>query len=553
MIDNIEEKSDNMRNGNAAHFTVKDALELDVLKSAVLLAGEEGLDRVIEKVSILDSPDIVNWVSGNELVVTNAYVLKVEPSNQRQLFEGLIDKGCSALAVKLGRFIQTIPEEILDLSNKKAFPIISLSFDVIWTDIINDILSEILNKKYSLLQQSENIRDQYLQEIFFSEGYDGICKKLAKSLNTRAIICDSYGNVLCSQSYDNCAVNDIDLKKLANENRKKSFSNLDKSIELVGECKGYIFIPIVVGNNTYGFIYLQYSPDKLHYIERQTIYHATTAAALQMLKQRSNENTENRLKIQLFKDIISNDAELLENTKASALSYGWNLDFSNAAVIFKSTGKKVESYGVEENEEFYYRLLKYTSEYEKIFSINRGNEVVSFISCPDNDKIILLSQIEHIKRYFNDNLPARFKYKIGVGNIYSDFRKLGFSFREAKDAIEIGQVVNPDEVVYHIDDLMVYRMIWKHQDQDEINEFINTHLGKLISEDDNSMKLINTLQSYMMNRYNINQTSKNLYIHRNTLIYRLNKIMKILGINFDDPEICFNLDMAIRMYKLRRE
>lgn len=518
-------------------LTVKEALKLDVFKSASLLAGEKGLGRYIEKVTILDSPDISSWVSGNELIVTNAYVLKAEAASQEQIINGLIDKGCSAMAIKLGRYINTIPQHIIDLANEKSFPIISLSFEATWTDIINEVLTKILNLKYHLLQQSKDVSDIYMREIFYESGYKGICTNLAQALDATVIICDSYGNHLCSTIRQGDQVYPNAIKEASVKYRTKEVNLFDSA-----ENAAIIFSPVVVRHELLGFLYLKRPPGELSYIQRSNIDHALMTVALQMLKQKTSDITKNRVKIQLINEVIFNKHKDLESIKALALSYGWDITLSSAAVIFKSASEDIKK-----NEDLFNHANRYIDNHEGLFLVNRYNDVLMFIACSDINKVVVLAKVKSISGYLQKNFAGFKEYKVGIGQIccYQDF---AVSYNQARDAIGIGQAISPEKMIYDIDDLIIYRILWNYSGATELERFVEATIGALINEDDDTSKLINTLEKFLAYK-NIRQTAEQLYIHNNTAVYRLNRIKAILNVDLEDPEISYKLTNAIKIYK----
>lgn len=521
-------------------LTVKEALKLDVFKSATLLAGESGLGRYIEKVSILDSPDTSSWVSGNELIVTNAYVLQTEVASQEEIITGLIDKGCSAMAIKLGRYINTIPQYIVDLANEKAFPIISLSFEATWTDIINAVLTKILNLKYHLLQQSKDVSDLYMREIFQESGYNGICANLSKALDATVVICDSYGNILCSSVRKDDQICPETIKEITVNQENKETSYLDRA-----ENTELIIAPVVIRHERLGFLYLKRTPGELSYLQRSNIDHALMAVALQMLNAKSNEITKNRVKIQLINDLIFNQQKNMESLRALAHSYGWDIGKNSAAVIFRAAGKASAG----KNEELYNHINRYIAKRQGLFTVNRYDDVLMFVTVAEINKAKVLEEVDSIISYLEQNISDLGKYKVGIGQAYG-YQDFDVSYFQAMDAIDIGCTVAPNKMVYDIDDLIIYRILWNYPGVPELERFVQATIGSLIAEDDESLKLTNTLENYLAYK-NIRQTAERLFIHNNTAVYRLNRIKSILNVDLDDPETVYRLTNAIKIYKHR--
>ncbi|NLA27970.1 MAG: hypothetical protein GX878_11310, partial [Firmicutes bacterium] len=311
-----------------------------------------------------------------------------------------------------------------------------------------------------------------------------------------------------------------------------------------GDCR---LLPIIVRNERIGYFYSKRSPGELSYIQRCHIDHATTAAALKMLKQKTNEMTENRVKMQLVNEVIFSKAGAMESVRALAGSYGWDINMDAAAVIFKKAGIE-KAKGERQNEALYHYVDQYIAGREGLFAVNLNNNVLMFIACDDHSKPKMLDEIKLICGYLNENMPEFHQYKVGIGQICSGYHNYDTSYYQAMDAIAIGQVVLPGNAIYDIDDLIMYRILWNYDNATELEKFVENTIGRLINKDDESLKLINTLEKYLENK-SVRQTAEQLYIHNNTAVYRLNKIKNILGTDLEEPEACLNLITAIKIYK----
>ena len=86
----------------------------------------------------------------------------------------------------------------------------------------------------------------------------------------------------------------------------------------------------------------------------------------------------------------------------------------------------------------------------------------------------------------------------------------------------------------------------------EMDRYYEECLGPLVAYDrDNGTDLIHTLEIYFENNQNVRKTSEVLFVHKNSVIYRIKKIEDILGESLSDYETCFNLQMCLRILKIR--
>ena len=137
-------------------LTLREALTLaEPLRRAKVLAGERGLDRIVEAVNVMEVPDILEWVRPGELLVTTLYPLRDKAADVENLIPRLAEKGLVGLAITPESYIDKIPECMIDAANRLDFPLIELPPKVSFIDIIQPLTSRILNIQANELRQSE--------------------------------------------------------------------------------------------------------------------------------------------------------------------------------------------------------------------------------------------------------------------------------------------------------------------------------------------------------------------------------------------------------------
>ena len=96
-------------------------------------------------------------------------------------------------------------------------------------------------------------------------------------------------------------------------------------------------------------------------------------------------------------------------------------------------------------------------------------------------------------------------------------------------------------------------MISKVADSKFLDTFVQKNIGKLIRADEvNKSNLCETLEMYINHNCNAKETAESMFIHRNTLNYRLGKIQEILGNKCNDMESCLTLKLAFMIWHYRK-
>jgi len=149
-------------------FSVKDLLALPLLANARVTAGEKGIDRIIRGVTFIEAPDSMNWISENDFLITNTYLIMLNEEIRITLIKKLHQSNAAAIGIKLDRFLTQLPQEMIDIANHLYFPIIILPYDVTPSQIINIVtLETVKNKAFHIMQN--HFRQNLLYELLFSK------------------------------------------------------------------------------------------------------------------------------------------------------------------------------------------------------------------------------------------------------------------------------------------------------------------------------------------------------------------------------------------------
>lgn len=137
------------------HLTVAKALEIPMVSKCKVLAGKNGLNRVIESVNSFDAPDVINWIKPKELVLTTGFVFQNNSNHLDQLVYELSEKQCAGLALKQ----KEIPETVINIANKADLPILQIPNYLSLSDIMFPLLREIVtvrNKNQVAIKKFES-------------------------------------------------------------------------------------------------------------------------------------------------------------------------------------------------------------------------------------------------------------------------------------------------------------------------------------------------------------------------------------------------------------
>jgi hypothetical protein len=149
-------------------FTVNELLKLPLLSGAHLIAGQQGIRRIIKSISFMEAPDSVNWVMPYDFLITNAYLFSSNPGLELNIVNDLATKEVSAIGIKLSRYMQNIPETMERQSNEEGLPLIILPYNLTPSQFISTMIKILGTHKISHKEALESPHISFICELLFS-------------------------------------------------------------------------------------------------------------------------------------------------------------------------------------------------------------------------------------------------------------------------------------------------------------------------------------------------------------------------------------------------
>jgi DNA-binding PucR family transcriptional regulator len=149
---------------------------------------------------------------------------------------------------------------------------------------------------------------------------------------------------------------------------------------------------------------------------------------------------------------------------------------------------------------------------------------------------------------------------IGIGNTCQHIGDYRRGFAEANEALQMGQNLRETKgnenkrlpIVTHFNDLGVYRYLYKIAHMDDLRDVYQDQVARIDNYDRRkNTDLLDTLEIYLECAGNLTKTSERLFVHRNTLIQRLERLQSLCDIDLQERSNWLTLQVAIKVYKLR--
>ena len=163
--------------------------------------------------------------------------------------------------------------------------------------------------------------------------------------------------------------------------------------------------------------------------------------------------------------------------------------------------------------------------------------------------------IEKIATNIADTLSAEFytKVAIGISTIVENIKDLARAYKEAQVALEVGKVFETEKNIISYENLGIGRLIY--QLPTTLCEMFLQEVFKKGSLESLDRETLLTIQCFFENNLNVSETSRKLFVHRNTLVYRLEKIKKLTGLDLRefDNAIVLKVALMVKQYLRSRE
>ena len=164
-------------------------------------------------------------------------------------------------------------------------------------------------------------------------------------------------------------------------------------------------------------------------------------------------------------------------------------------------------------------------------------------------------EIEKIATNIADTLSTEFytKVSIGISTIVDNIKDLARAYKEAQVALDVGKVFETEKNIISYENLGIGRLIY--QLPIPLCKMFIKEIFEGKSPDEFDEETLTTINKFFENSLNVSETSRKLFVHRNTLVYRLEKIRKLTGLDLRqfDHAIVFRVALMVRQYLASRE
>ncbi len=514
--------------------TVKSIMNIEAFSEvATLIAGHAGIDKVITYITVSETPDFFEWVSGGEFVLTTLLTFKTCKDQQVQNYTELAQRGIAALGVKVERFLETVPPELIDIAKKYQVPLFAIKRETKFREIIQLITAELNNYQTNILLEVDAYYKELTKVALMTGGFDEYIRGLGRRTGS---------NVYCFQS---------DLKLLGSY--QNSFlgnaaqvvrGNLEKKLLQHGEllhpvsCEGLHIFPCVTRGQALGYLVVA-NTDRLNEKHMLMAGQLTTFLTIKLFDQLE---TEQKMLTSLLDDLLYKRNLSEEELRERLALYGLKHQKLYRVVIVQEKDEARLSPTANQIRGYSNKIKDLLG--EGALAVVKSNETVIIGA---NERADDANPPHWVKEICQDALADDSPVIIGIGPAVGDAKDIHSSYKIAKSTVKVGHAFGHSGVLYY-SNFLARVLLLLAVGTPEQDYLLTNIINPLVDQDKRyNTQILPTIEA-MMFADDIEHAAAVLYVHANTVRYRLNKIRSITGHDFFTARGRYTITTAYLVY-----
>jgi len=555
---------------------VEDLFNVDVFKNVKVVAGHKGVTRIVESIEISETPDVINYLAENSLLLTTGFAYKEYPKGLCSLISQMSEYPCAGLAIKLKRFIDELPQEVIDLANSLDFPIIQIPSSFTLGEVFTQLTSFIWSDKTEELIFAIQAQKRFTEMML--KGYDLqlLLENLGYFLHCPILLLNPYGDAISYTQHfhrENLrnVVKNIEAFFKSNIEEYREKTKLYFTNPYANQTPMCLNIFQVNTMHPNPFLLIIVNPGELPYPSSQlAIEQASTVISFTLLKNEAINESSRLLENNFFGSLVDGNITSKQEIIHRGKIHGLINEGKYLCIVCKNDEDKRDSFSNSDegkrnsfsNSDVSMNKT-YNFLYELLFKSAREINDSRILFMKDEYFVLLIQTTEKFDegakdiirekiKTFQQNAQKRFKIplSIGVGNFVNDVTNIPISYSEATEAYKQGAKLYSQNFINFYETKELTELI-RLIPEENLQEFYENTLRSLAyPKTRDEEELINTLIVYLDEFCEITRTSKKLYVHRNTVKYRIAKCEEILSYSVHESQNSLNLRVALLMRPL---
>ncbi|HJD15215.1 MAG TPA: PucR family transcriptional regulator [Candidatus Enterococcus stercoripullorum] len=540
-------------------ITINDIAKIKELSREECTLDLDNLETEVTGINVMDTRDMKKWIKQGELIIVGGEYVKVF-FEDKYLLE-VIKKISGIITKKI--YKEFISDRLVDLCIMHEVPIFFVDNFFSWSDIMSPIQSLIISNHSKVLQDVDIFYKKMLTTLSEKNSYKDMCEIFYELVGYSVAVIGSNFNLIdysVDFSWENYVqgigevVPGIFKKIGVTYEGKQIIGVIDQRVDVYTAQHTFFYIPIIDSRKNSPYLVIK-QEKYVELLTEDVLAKIEIFCLIYRLKssyQYEYKLANNHYRNLVFEDLLNiNESNDNEKNRIS-YSLGSKIYDSYRIIVIKDSSPKSNYAFIQENNTF----IKFR---EDVLQCDFYDENYLIFS-RRHDWIILLPNINKDAESFVCELLnfLQYKYKnsrfyIGVSEVHP-YWKLNLALKEAKQAVSIliSNYSNKKYLLYN--KLGILKMFLDDQgkiNQLYVNKMLDTYICPL-KEYDNKHRtaLFPTLEVFLESGFSHNETSKKLFIHKNTLRARIKRIEQVLEVDISHPDSLMNIYIAMQIAHL---
>jgi len=321
-------------------LTVREMLGQDAMRGARIIAGADGLDRVVRRLNVMTVPNIVRWTKQDEFLLTTGYPLPREPGEFGRLIEQLAAKGLAGLGVKLDEYLAEVPADAVELADRAAFPIVVIPPTSPLDDVLSQTFETIVNRQAAALARRQQIHDAFLRVALTGGGLTRLSGELAEILpGADVVICDQAGYPLAATTRSATQAPDVRALYVQQGSGRVTSGWLVAGVHKDTETgTPWAAAVIRAGEMRHGWVLAVGGAQGLPGAAGVAVEQAALVAALEITRDLAVLAVEQQFASNALHDLVTGTAGNMDQALERAVRFGWDLRRPLTVLVARDSG-----------------------------------------------------------------------------------------------------------------------------------------------------------------------------------------------------------------------
>lgn len=533
-----------------------EVLALPRFSDLQLLSSHSNLTQPLESVEITETPDVADFIPKNVMILTTAMIYKDDQEKLKPFIDSLKQAECTALGIKVGRFLDEISPEIVAYASAVDLPLIKIPSTQPLGGLLHEIVGYLRDSKTEQMSVAFDIQKRFSTLLMQDVDATRFIAEFAKILNAPIILLSPWQQVIAHSNYfyGNQKSAEFFIEQLSKDHfqqlaqEKKIFRLQDERQENI-QVAGF---PIRV-NDYFPYYLLVLSPEQIPYpISEFAIDQAILVLTFMLFKNQKIAESFEHLKTDFLDRLLDTHQEALskhQNWLELWKNYRLiNSDYYQLAIVYGVTKPENEThirYQQAEGQLIFQWLKEQLPEIlpdVALFKLKNQNKSILIFQSKKNDHLMIL---QNLAERLQQALPITIRF--ALGNAYENLEDLPNSYIEASSTLEASLHAQKPATVqlFHPKGLAG---LFEKIGTEDVEYFCQQQLKELAYPTEPTLQeLRKTLKVFLDFNCEITKTANALYLHRNTIKYRMNQCEKLLETSIQEPETSLLLRVALEL------